>query len=166
MAPWIHDEPRHGADTDERDYELQGLLTGSGSQARSEKGTIPTHRWSRSKTVGIALSFIILLICGYSAKRMLLASYYYPSSSFNGDEVRSNGTHDFKRTVLIVSIDGLRCVVNMFIINDAYHKNRADYLDRGLTPHLLDISKKGLRAKAMKPIFPVRTTRLNISPLD
>lgn len=33
--------------------------------------------------------------------------------------------------------------------------HRADYLDRGLTPHLLDISKKGLRAKFMKPVFPV-----------
>jgi len=33
--------------------------------------------------------------------------------------------------------------------------DRADYLDRGLTPHLLDLSKKGLRAKSMKPIFPV-----------
>jgi len=33
---------------------------------------------------------------------------------------------------------------------------RADYLDRGLTPHLLALSKKGLRAKSMKPIFPVR----------
>jgi hypothetical protein len=33
--------------------------------------------------------------------------------------------------------------------------HRADYLDRGLTPHLLDISKKGLRAKSMKPVFPV-----------
>jgi hypothetical protein len=32
---------------------------------------------------------------------------------------------------------------------------RADYLDRGLTPHLLDVSKKGLRAKFMKPVFPV-----------
>ncbi len=33
--------------------------------------------------------------------------------------------------------------------------HRADYLDRGLTPHLLDISKQGIRAKFMKPIFPV-----------
>lgn len=32
----------------------------------------------------------------------------------------------------------------------------ADYLERGLTPHLLAISKKGLRAKALQPIFPVR----------
>ncbi|KAA1469665.1 Phosphodiest-domain-containing protein [Dentipellis sp. KUC8613] len=60
---------------------------------------------------------------------------------FEGATLRSNGTHDFKRTVLIVSIDGLR----------------ADYLDRGLTPHLLDISKQGLRAKFMRPIFPTLT---------
>jgi predicted AlkP superfamily pyrophosphatase or phosphodiesterase len=44
----------------------------------------------------------------------------------------------FKKTVILVSIDGMR----------------ADYLDRGLTPHLLNISRQGLRAKAMKPIFP------------
>ncbi|KAF7980584.1 hypothetical protein HWV62_37336, partial [Athelia sp. TMB] len=34
---------------------------------------------------------------------------------------------------------------------------RADYLDRGFTPHLLAISKKGLRAKSMQPIFPTLT---------
>ncbi|KAI8978778.1 Phosphodiest-domain-containing protein [Trametes punicea] len=53
----------------------------------------------------------------------------------------SNGTHEFRKSALIVSIDGLR----------------ADYLDRGLTPHLLAISKDGLRAKSMKPIFPTLT---------
>jgi hypothetical protein len=36
--------------------------------------------------------------------------------------------------------------------------HRADYLDRGLTPHLLDISKQGLRAKFMKPVFPVSSS--------
>ncbi|OAX37436.1 Phosphodiest-domain-containing protein [Rhizopogon vinicolor AM-OR11-026] len=53
----------------------------------------------------------------------------------------SNGTHEFKKTVLMVSIDGFR----------------ADYLDRGLTPHLLDISREGLRAKYMRPVFPTLT---------
>ncbi|KAG1887655.1 Phosphodiest-domain-containing protein [Suillus subluteus] len=57
------------------------------------------------------------------------------------DALYSNGTHEFKKTVLMVSIDGLR----------------ADYLDRGLTPHLLDISREGLRAKYMKPVFPTLT---------
>ncbi|KAG2344502.1 Phosphodiest-domain-containing protein [Suillus weaverae] len=56
------------------------------------------------------------------------------------DALYSNGTHEFKKTVLMISIDGLR----------------ADYLDRGLTPHLLDISREGMRAKYMTPIFPVR----------
>jgi len=41
----------------------------------------------------------------------------------------------------MVSIDGLR----------------ADYLDRGFTPHLLDISKQGLRAKSLRPVFPTLT---------
>ncbi|KIJ66879.1 hypothetical protein HYDPIDRAFT_85278 [Hydnomerulius pinastri MD-312] len=53
----------------------------------------------------------------------------------------SNGTHDFGRTVILVSIDGLR----------------SDYLSRGLTPHLTDISRKSIRAEYMKPIFPTLT---------
>lgn len=40
-------------------------------------------------------------------------------------------------------------------LKDINFCGRADYLDRGLTPHLLALSKKGLRAKSMKPIFPV-----------
>ncbi|EIW74717.1 Phosphodiest-domain-containing protein [Coniophora puteana RWD-64-598 SS2] len=63
------------------------------------------------------------------------------AATSNAGKLFNNGTHDFKRTVVMVSIDGLR----------------ADYLDRGFTPHLLDISKKGLRAKYMKPIFPTLT---------
>ncbi|KAJ3747507.1 Phosphodiest-domain-containing protein [Lentinula detonsa] len=98
--------------------------------------------WSRSKIVKTATGFILLLIFGAFA-RVLLRSprQTHFNLSFNGDYIRSNGTHDFRRTALIVSIDGLR----------------ADYLDRGLTPHLLEISKRGLRAKSMVPIFPTLT---------
>lgn len=39
-----------------------------------------------------------------------------------------NGTHEWDRTVLLVSLDGLR----------------ADYLEKGLTPNLLGIAKRGL----------------------
>jgi hypothetical protein len=76
---------------------------------------------------------------------------------FNDDTLRSNGTHEFKRTALLVSIDGLRDALSnsLFFLVVANFSYRADYLDRGLTPHLLDISKKGLRAKFMKPVFPV-----------
>lgn len=55
--------------------------------------------------------------------------------------MKSNGTHYFRETVLIISLDGVR----------------ADYLDRGLTPHLLSISKKGIRAEYLQPIFPTLT---------
>ncbi|KAG1823238.1 nucleotide pyrophosphatase [Suillus variegatus] len=62
-------------------------------------------------------------------------------TSTGRDSLYSNGTHEFKKTVLMVSIDGFR----------------ADYLDRGLTPHLLDISREGVRAKYMQPVFPTLT---------
>lgn len=45
----------------------------------------------------------------------------------------------------------------------AYHlgthvmSGRVDYLDRGFTPHLLNVGKQGLRAKFMRPVFPVRS---------
>ncbi|KAF8906136.1 Phosphodiest-domain-containing protein [Mucidula mucida] len=134
----MHDKPRE----DDGDYEREGLLTGTDSEAYLEKGEIPAQpTWSRNKLMGVAVGFIVLLVCGITAKHALYAPRYHPNMFFNGDEVRSNGTHDFKRTVLIVSIDGLR----------------ADYLDRGLTPHLLNISKQGLRAKSMQPIFPTLT---------
>lgn len=45
-----------------------------------------------------------------------------------GEGARWNGTHWWDRTVLLVSLDGVR----------------ADYLERGLTPHLVGIAKKGL----------------------
>jgi hypothetical protein len=55
-------------------------------------------------------------------------------------KLRSNGTHDFERTVLMISLDGVR----------------ADYLTRDLTPHLLSMSERGLRAEHMQSAFPVR----------
>ncbi|KAL8277172.1 hypothetical protein RQP46_010420 [Phenoliferia psychrophenolica] len=58
-----------------------------------------------------------------------------------GDGVKWNGTHWWDRTVLLVSLDGVR----------------ADYLEKGLTPHLVGIAKKGLRAEYLKPVFPSLT---------
>ncbi|KAE9408893.1 Phosphodiest-domain-containing protein [Gymnopus androsaceus JB14] len=128
--------------------EREGLLTDSdGFESfddpfEKEPSQTDSDAWPRSKIIKTAIAFILLLIFG-TFSRILLRSppASHPNISFNGDYVRSNGTHDFKRTVLIVSIDGLR----------------ADYLDRGFTPHLLEISKRGLRAKSMVPIFPTLT---------
>uniref|UniRef100_A0A8H7XQR2 Phosphodiest-domain-containing protein n=1 Tax=Psilocybe cubensis TaxID=181762 RepID=A0A8H7XQR2_PSICU len=106
---------------------------------------IPTTRssWSRRKITTTAIVIIGLLVTGALARTVLFGSpgRMTNHSAFSGEELRSNGTALFKRTVVVVSIDGLR----------------ADYLDRGFTPHLLALSKKGLRAKSMKPIFPTLT---------
>jgi hypothetical protein len=57
---------------------------------------------------------------------------------------------------VLVSFDGLRCVsladLFKFTANVLF---RSDYLLRGLTPHLTNISKQGIHAEYMKPIFPV-----------
>jgi len=118
--------------------------------------------------MAIASSVLIVLILGASLSRPYLGQAPFvphPNSLYGGNELRSNGTHDFKRTVLLVSIDGLRYVADyvdtvLLLTNSP----RADYLDRGLTPHLLDISKKGLRAKYMKSIFPVSRLLIYVFP--
>ena len=118
------------------------------------------HGWSSRSIAITALALIMLLIMGVSARTMFFGSPARKQqlASSSSSTLRSNGTHEFKPTVLIVSIDGLRCVLlcqTMPILKLKCYCNRADYLDRGLTPHLLDLSKKGLRAKSMKPAFPV-----------
>jgi len=111
--------------------------------------------WSNWKIVVTASVLICLLITSAVAGTVLIFSFSQPHLHFHGNALRSNGTHDFRRTVLMVSIDGLRCLGFFLLYITWLINHRADYLDRGLTPHLLDISKKGLRAKSMRPIFPV-----------
>ncbi|KAJ7130881.1 alkaline-phosphatase-like protein [Mycena filopes] len=145
---------RSKPDTEERKGLLSGSdeLDGPSGDWKPETDSLDREDergWSRKKIVCTGVTLIVLLITGAFARTVFLGppartaatTEPHPNLLFHGDGVRSNGTHDFKRTVLIVSIDGLR----------------ADYLDRGLTPHLLDISKQGLRAKAMVPIFPTLT---------
>ncbi|KAG0370419.1 hypothetical protein BGZ54_006440 [Gamsiella multidivaricata] len=56
-------------------------------------------------------------------------------------QIRSNGTHEFDPTVIVLSFDGLR----------------ADYLTRGLTPNILSVGMKGVVAEYMRPSFPTLT---------
>ncbi|THG95374.1 hypothetical protein EW145_g7971 [Phellinidium pouzarii] len=142
MEAAIFSVDRDDHDHDIHDLELRGLL--SGVQSSSKDG----HEASKAERTRLFRWLDRALEdrdgAPWSRRRMAVVGAprrAHPNSQFVGTELRSNGTDDFKRTVLIVSIDGLR----------------ADYLDRGLTPHLLDISKKGLRAKYMKPIFPTLT---------
>ena len=120
--------------------EVEEQPTGSPSPKRTE--------WS----LFTSLAVVVLLI--------LSGIVYFATHTSRPDTQKallSNGTHEFKRTVILVSIDGLRCA--QLLLSGSQQliaPCRADYLDRGLTPHLLDISKQGIRAKYMTPIFPVR----------
>ncbi|KAJ1917126.1 hypothetical protein H4219_003387 [Mycoemilia scoparia] len=55
--------------------------------------------------------------------------------------LRSNGTHQFQPTVLMISLDG-------------FH---AQYLERGYSPNILKFGQQGLRADYMTPVFPSAT---------
>ncbi|KAG6845600.1 hypothetical protein H0H87_006653 [Tephrocybe sp. NHM501043] len=127
--------------------EEEGLLTGvpSNSGLKVENSEVDTRNWSRKKIIRTAAFFIALLVSGAFVRTLvrgpIAPTQHTLSGWYKGGNLLSNGTHDFKRTVLIVSIDGFR----------------ADYLDRGLTPNLLHISENGLRAKSMRPVFPTLT---------
>ncbi|KJA21220.1 hypothetical protein HYPSUDRAFT_141108 [Hypholoma sublateritium FD-334 SS-4] len=125
--------------------ERQALLHNADDDAEDIASFESTESQPRSSTrrriTITAAAFIALLITGTLARTVLFSGFSPLKDPVSLLGLPSNGTEAFKRTVLIVSIDGLR----------------ADYLDRGLTPHLLALSKKGLRAKSMKPIFPTLT---------
>lgn len=70
-----------------------------------------------------------------------------------------NGTHWWDPTVILISLDGVRCVRGVLFVWQrscrlcelalmCYRMPRADYLERGLTPHLLNISRKGIVRRA------------------
>jgi hypothetical protein len=124
---------------EEEGHERQGLLSGEPSGAQETEP--PEHPLRKRRNLAvIGVGFItLLLVAVFGPPLARLSSGGKTRHPIPGEQLQSNGTHDFRKTVLLVSIDGLR----------------AEYLERGLTPHLLEISKKGLRAKYMQPVFPV-----------
>ncbi|KAI0086990.1 Phosphodiest-domain-containing protein [Irpex rosettiformis] len=140
-------KPIKGRGSDELyDEERKGLLSGSTPHDHEDLYDDASEilpRKSRKWLYVAATGFIVLLLGAVFGPALLrtIKPRPKPVADFDSQKLRSNGTHLFKKTALIVSIDGLR----------------ADYLDRGFTPHLLAIAKKGLRAKSMRPIFPTLT---------
>lgn len=107
-----------GSDIPLEDEERKGLLSNSDHddvlpQYEDHDFSEPATR-SRPLKKGIAVTaigLIALLACAAIVRplsRTLCASY--PPTGSSDSELLSNGTHDFKRTVLMVSIDGLRLV--------------------------------------------------------
>lgn len=94
--------------------EREGLLSGvdslSAIEAESFKKPSLYHllQFGVTRISVVVVSFLGLVFgfhCWLSAPPSSITRLH-----FNGDTLRSNGTHDFKRTVILVSIDGLRNV--------------------------------------------------------
>ena len=94
--------------SEEREGLLSGVDTLSAIEAEELKQSFLFHLLSFGLArIAVVVAGLVCLVFG------LLCWFSAPPSSitplhFNGDILRSNGTHDFKRTVLLVSIDGLR----------------------------------------------------------
>jgi hypothetical protein len=94
--------------SEERKGLLSGVDTSSVIEAEELKQSSLYHLLSFGLArIAVVVAGLLCLVFG------LLFWFHVPPSSvtplhFNGDTIRSNGTHDFKRTVLLVSIDGLR----------------------------------------------------------
>lgn len=97
---------------------------------------IPVPLWLPRRYVAAALAFILTIF-------ILLCSVLFIDPIWRRKQsvFMSNGTHDFRKTVIVISFDGFR----------------ADYLERGLTPHLLATGDSGLRARWMQPSYPALT---------
>lgn len=118
------------------------------------------RRWM---ILGVALFLIFTILAAVWGRSLLLSAPHTLQTQEelalqnDPNAILSNGTHQYQKTVLLVSIDGLRLVISPLRSIELRHGYRASYLDWGLTPHLLHISKRGLRARYMKPSFPVST---------
>jgi len=95
------------------DEELKGLLAGVDASDDPDITSRPAYSesWPSKRMAIITVVFLITLILG----GIFALSFFYttpkrahPDLDFQGHALRSNGTHNFKRTVVIVSIDGLR----------------------------------------------------------
>jgi hypothetical protein len=96
-----------------KDEELRGLLAGVDASDDHDSSSLPTtsEPWPSKRMAIITVISLIMLIAGGI---FALLFFYttpkraHPDLDFTGHALRSNGTHNFKRTVIIVSIDGLR----------------------------------------------------------
>lgn len=98
---------------DDASEERKGLLWDEGEDRfDADQESIPQlPESSRRRRCCISTSLIVLILAA-----VLTPSLYFglrptrPVADFDNQKLRSNGTHFFKKTALIVSIDGLRYV--------------------------------------------------------
>lgn len=89
----------------EYDEEREGLLSGK-ENSNEAHDTTGEHDIPRGRVYLIAAVLVVLMLGAVFAPPLLKSSR--PQADFDSQKLRSNGTHTFRKTSLIVSIDGLR----------------------------------------------------------
>lgn len=96
------------------DEERKALLS---EESEDLEDTQQQHTWRviRVMLETLALCFVFFCLGYFFVPPLLNAILPHPRGRppkdfFDNQKLRSNGTHDFKKTALIVSIDGLRYV--------------------------------------------------------
>ncbi|KEF58366.1 ectonucleotide pyrophosphatase/phosphodiesterase family member 1/3 [Exophiala aquamarina CBS 119918] len=125
-------------------FEMEGGFKDTSSQESSDSETKGT-KWDRQLPakkhrgrlaivyLAIIALFIALVSGAYKAsKKHILAPTHHRLINF------SNGTHNFRPTTILISLDGFR----------------ADFLNRGITPALNAFIASGVSPKYMLPSFP------------
>ena len=106
MKPTKASSPHRAASAS--DEERRGLLSGTDTE---QNDYIPPQSKATRRRITIGAVTIIVLLLGAVAGPALYSAVV-PSrkhhEDFDNSRLRSNGTHYFKKTALIVSIDGLR----------------------------------------------------------
>ena len=95
------------------DAEERGLLTGQKSATAASESILDGI--SRRNIFYIALLILVALLLTISVHPLLaLRDTETSAPEFHPGQLLSNGTHDYEKIVLIVSIDGLRFVYHHF----------------------------------------------------
>lgn len=93
------------------DEERRGLLSNGTKRFDADDTLEPPRRgWSRRTSTVLAVALLVVILGAVFGTPLvnILGPRPRPKPDFDRERVRSNGTHDFKKTALIVSIDGLR----------------------------------------------------------
>jgi hypothetical protein len=108
----MKDAEGHPAETEGTLDERKGLLWDEEEDVTTTREDTITQSSRPSRRRCCCASALILLLLS----AVVTPSLYYllrqprPVADFDSQKLRSNGTHNFKKTALIVSIDGLRYV--------------------------------------------------------
>ena len=112
----------------EYDEEREGLLTGKegfGEESDHE------HKDVSRKWIYCLAAFLAVIMLG----AVFVPPYFKPPqrrpvADFDSRRLRSNGTHDFRKTSLIVSIDGLRSVYLCLVLQNVLLTSSGQPCDR------------------------------------